>query len=156
MKNALLIACAIAAIAAGASTASAGEYRAPAATGGLFVRVDDHMRYDSSDYGYDNGYADNGYYGSGGYYGSNGGYYGSNGGYYAGNGYGSGYRYSDGGYHMLPPNAVARNLYRSGFSSISQPVFDGQYYQVKARDPGGRKVKLYVDAMNGQIVRVKH
>jgi uncharacterized membrane protein YkoI len=34
-------------------------------------------------------------------------------------------------------------------------VLAGRFYQVKALDPYGRKVKLYVDAYDGRIANVK-
>jgi hypothetical protein len=58
-----------------------------------------------------------------------------------GNGYGRGY-----GHGLLPPQAIARSLHGDGYSDISEPVLSGRFYQVKALDPYGRKVKLYVDA----------
>ena len=175
MKNILLIACAAAAIVGGASIASADQYGTRTDAGSsLYVRVSDHYQDDwqnhSQDYDSYGGYGDNGYYGTNGYSGSNG-YYGNNGGY-AGNygsgysssgggnyggGYSNGYSYGGGyGYGVMPPYAIVRYLYRSGFTYISQPVLSGQFYQLKARDPSGRKVKLYIDARSGQIARVKH
>lgn len=65
-------------------------------------------------------------------------------------GYGSGY-----GYGVLPPQAIVRYLHQNDFSYISQPVLAGRFYQVKALDPDGRKVKLYVDAYSGRIAKVK-
>jgi hypothetical protein len=56
----------------------------------------------------------------------------------------------------VPPHVIVRYLHRSGFSYISRPALAGRFYQIKARDPNGRKVKLYVDAYNGRIVKVKH
>jgi hypothetical protein len=67
-----------------------------------------------------------------------------------GQGYGGGY-----GYDVLPPYAIVRNLQRNNFTYISQPVLAGQFYQVKALDPYGRKVKVYVDAYSGRIAKVK-
>jgi hypothetical protein len=117
---------------------------------------------------YDNGYNSNDYssqgygdedsdysYGSQGYgnqgYGSQG--YGSQG--YGNQGYGNG-GYGYGNYGVLPPHAIVRYLHRSGFSYISRPALAGRFYQVKARDPNGRRVKLYIDAYNGRIAKVKH
>ncbi len=71
-----------------------------------------------------------------------------NGGY--GQGHGGGY-----GYGILPPHAIVRHLHQNDFSYISQPVLAGRFYQVKALDPNGRKVKLYVDAYSGRIAKVK-
>ena len=67
-----------------------------------------------------------------------------------GNGYGGGY-----GYGVLPPYEIVRYLHQSGFSYISPPALAGRFYQVKALDPNGRKVKLYVDAYSGRIAKVK-
>jgi len=67
-----------------------------------------------------------------------------------GGGYGGGY-----GYPVVPPQTIMHSLYRQGFSSVSQPMLAGQFYQVKARDPNGRKVKLWIDAYNGRIAKVK-
>jgi hypothetical protein len=70
--------------------------------------------------------------------------------------FGSGQAYGGGyGYDVLPPYAIARNLQRNSFTYISQPVLAGQFYQVKALDPYGRKVKIYVDAYSGRIAKVK-
>jgi len=114
--------------------------------------------------GYGNqGYGNQGYgnqgYGSQGYgnqgYGNQG--YGNQG--YGSQGYGNGYGnggYGYGNYGVLPPYAIVHYLQRSGFSYISRPALSGRFYQLKARDPNGRKVKLYVDAYNGRIVKVKH
>jgi hypothetical protein len=67
-----------------------------------------------------------------------------------GNGYGGGY-----GYGVLPPRTIVRSLHADGFSHISEPVLSGRFYQVRALDPYGRNVKLYVDAYDGRIVKVK-
>jgi hypothetical protein len=120
---------------------------------------------EGGDYRYGNqGYGSQGYgnqgYGSQGYGGQgygNQGYgngYGNGYGQGYGNGYGQGYGY--GNYGVLPPHVIVRNLQRSNFSYISRPLLSGRLYQLKARDPNGRKVKLYVDAYNGRIVRVKY
>jgi hypothetical protein len=103
--------------------------------------------------GYGNGYNDNGY--GNGYNNNNS--YGN--GYGDGSGYGNGYGHGYGngyGYAVLPAQAIVRFLHRNDFSYISQPVLSGRFYQVKALDPRGRKVKLYVDAFNGRIAKVKY
>jgi hypothetical protein len=179
MKKFLLSACAAALIATVASSASAGQFtmsdNGPA---GPIIGAGDDRYYDDngyngndwryrspgygdedSDYGnqsYGNGYGNS--YGNG--YGNS---YGNGYGNSYGNGYGNGYNgygnggygYGYGNYRVLPPRVIVRYLYRSGFSYISQPALAGQFYQIKARDPNGRKVKLYVDAYNGRIVKVK-
>jgi hypothetical protein len=39
-----------------------------------------------------------------------------------------------------------RNLEQSDFRYISRPVLSGRFYQVKAVNPNGKKIKLYIDA----------
>jgi hypothetical protein len=56
----------------------------------------------------------------------------------------------------LPPRVIVRFLDRRNYSYISRPVLDGRYYQVKAINPRGRKVKLYIDPYSGRIVRWKY
>jgi len=125
--------------------------------------------YGNQGYGYGNqgygnqGYGNQGYgnqgYGNQGYgnqgYGNQG--YGNQG--YGNQGYGNqGYGYGNGygNYGVMPPYAIVRYLHQSGFSYISRPALSGRFYQLKALDPSGRKVKLYVDAYDGRIVKVKH
>ena len=175
MKKFLLSAGAAALIATAASAASAGQFTtSDNGPSGAIIGANDSRYYDDNGYngndwrnqsqGYgdqdnDDGYGDQGYgnqgYGNQGYgnqgYGNQGygnGY--SNG--YGNQGYGYGYR----NYGVVPPYAIVHYLQRSGFSYISQPTLSGRFYQLKARDPNGRKVKLYVDAYNGRIVKVKH
>jgi hypothetical protein len=134
MRNVLLSACAAIVLTMGASAASA-----------------DDDRYYSNRY-YDNGYYDDGsgYYNN---YGNGGGYYNyDNGsGYYDNYGNG-GYGYS---YDIVSPRSIVQDLRYQGFSYISWPALAGRFYQVKARDPNGNKVKLYIDAYSGRIVKVK-
>jgi peptidase YpeB-like protein len=59
------------------------------------------------------------------------------------------------GYDSIPPQSIVENLASSGYRNISDPVLSGRFYQVKAINPNGRKVKLYIDAYTGQIVKVK-
>ena len=124
----------------------------------------DNQGYGNQGYGYGNqGYGNQGYgnqgYGNQGYgnqgYGNQG--YGNQG--YGNQGYGNqGYGYGNGygNYGVMPPYAIVRYLHQSGFSYISRPALSGRFYQLKALDPSGRKVKLYVDAYDGRIVKVKH
>ena len=98
--------------------------------------------------------ADDGrYYDNGNYGGYN--YYDNDYGYDSDRGYGSDY----GGYQyrqdVVSPRSIVRSLRNEGFSYISWPVLAGRFYQVKARDPNGHKVKLYIDAYSGRIVKVK-
>jgi hypothetical protein len=164
-------------IATGASSAFAGQFTmSDNGPSGAIIGADDNRYYDDNGYngndwrnqsqgygdedsdygngnqGYNQGYGNQGYgngYGSQGY-GNQG--YGNQGYGNQGYGYGNGY----GNYGVLPPYAIVRYLHRSGFSYISQPALTGRFYQLKARDPNGRKVKLYIDAYNGHIVKVKH
>ena len=50
---------------------------------------------------------------------------------------------------------IVRSLQRNDYSSISQPVLSGQFYQVKAVNPRVHYVKLYIDRYSGQIAKVK-
>jgi hypothetical protein len=163
MKTILLSACAAALIAAAASSASAGQFTMnDNGPSGPIIGVGDNRYYDDNGYGGD-GYPSQGYgdeyndygYGNQGYgYGSRG-YGDSN--RYGNQGYGYGNQgYGYGNYGVVPPHVIVRYLHRSGFSYISRPALAGRFYQIKARDPNGRKVKLYVDAYNGRIVKVKH
>ena len=140
MKTILLSACAAIAIATGASAASAGDLVVRHDTlPGTIIRIDDTR----PDYDWNNGG-----YGSGYRYGNNPGY-GNNSGY----GYDSGYRYGNQG--VVSPRWIVRNLQRHDYRYISQPVLHGRFYQVKAINPHGHKVKLYIDAYSGRIVKVK-
>jgi len=144
MRNILLAVCAIIVLTMGASAASA-----------------DDNRY------YSNGYSDNGYYGyyNNGYYDN--GYY-DNGGnswryQYQGYGnYGDNSRQRDwnnGGYNyrhdVVSPRSIVRNLQHNDYRNISWPVIGGKFYQVKAVNADGQRVKLYIDPYSGRIVKVK-
>ena len=162
MKTILLSACAAALIAAAASSASAGQFTMnDNGPSGPIIGVGDNRSYDDNGYngndwrnqsqGY--GDEDSDYSYGNQRYGSQG--YGNQG--YGNQGYGNGgYGYNYGNYGVVPPHVIVRHLHRSGFSYISRPALAGRFYQIKARDPNGRKVKLYVDAYNGRIVKVKH
>jgi hypothetical protein len=142
MKNVLFAAGAAIVVTLSTAAASAGQFAAPGGAGaGAVVRVDDH-RY------YDDGYYDNGYNG-----GNDWQYRYQNDGY----GYGDGSRWRDGYGDRGPvsPGWIVRNLERSDYRYISRPLLSGKFYQVKAISPNGKKVKLYIDAYSGQIVRVK-
>jgi len=176
MKTILLSACAAALIATAVAPASAGQFTmSDNGPSGAVIGANDSRYYDDNGYNGNDGYDDqnNGYgygdqgYGNQGYgnqdYGNQG--YGNQGygnqGYGNGysNGYGSrGYGYGNGygNYGVVPPYAIVHYLQRSGFSYISRPELSGRFYQLKARDPNGRKVKLYIDAYNGHVVKVKH
>ncbi len=136
MKNVLFAACAAMIVATGAVSASAGQFNAPVDSGsgsGALIRVDDNRYYNDSYY-YDSGYRDRGYYDN------------------------SQRAWYDDGYgrhDMVSPRWIVRNLQRSDYRYISRPVLSGRFYQVKAVNPNGKKVKLYIDAYSGRIVKVK-
>ena len=126
MRDILLAACATIGLEMGTSAASA-----------------DDNRYDN------NGYYDNG--GSGWEY-----QYQNNGNYFDNS------RQSDwnnGGYHyrhdVVTPRSIVQDLQRNDYRHISRPVLSGRFYQVKAVNPRGHNVKLYIDRYSGQIARVK-
>jgi len=131
MKNMLLLACATIVLAIGASAAQ-GE---------------DNRYYD--DRYYDDGYYNNGHdnwqyqyqdYGN----------YGDNPRKHNWNNGGNDYRQG-----AVSRRSIVRNLERNDYRSISQPVLSGRFYQVKAINADGRKVKLYIDRYSGRIVKVK-
>ena len=68
-------------------------------------------------------------------------------------------QFSDGRYgdedSIVSPWSIVQDLRYQGFNYISEPALAGRLYQVKARDPNGHKVKLYIDAYSGRIVKVK-
>jgi hypothetical protein len=120
--------------------ASAGPLSAPnGVEAGTIIRINDNGYY-----GYGNGSYDNGY--GNGSYGYGNGSYGNR--YYGNTGYG--YNQS-----VVSPRSIVRSLRHQGFSSISQSTLAGHFYQVRARDLNGHKVKLYIDAYSGRIVKVK-
>lgn len=59
------------------------------------------------------------------------------------------YVYDD---ELLPPRVVAWRLSERGFSGLSRPRFDGRAYVVEAFAPNGARVRLFVDAREGDIV----
>jgi len=64
----------------------------------------------------------------------------------------SGYNYR---HDTVTPRSIVRNLQRNDYRNISQPVLSGRFYQVKALNPRGHNVKLYIDRYSGQIAKVK-
>lgn len=126
MKKSLLSACAAMVLALGASAALADDNRYY--DNGYYDNGGNSPQYQNQDY--DNSNYDNNTYDNG------------NGGY--------GYNQD-----VVSPRSVVRNLQQQGYSDISRPALAGKFYQVKARDPNGHKVKLYIDAFSGQIVKVK-
>jgi hypothetical protein len=137
MTKFLLSACAAAVIGMAASSASAGGFTiADTGSSGAIIRIaasshDAQNRYygwpNQSNYGHD---GDRRWHGN----------------------WGHGY----GHHRVLPPQRIVHTLARHRFTHISQPVLAGPYYQVKARDPRGHRVKLYINAYTGEIARWKY
>lgn len=79
---------------------------------------------------------------------------------WGGNGGNNGWNngWGNNGYYgnVIPPRAIVRWLARCDYTYITQPVLAGRFYQVKAIAPDGHKVKLYIDAYNGRIVKTKY
>jgi hypothetical protein len=136
MRNIFIGGCAALMLMTGAiGAASAGPLSAPnSVETGTIIRINDngYYGYGNGSYGYGTDY-------SRGSYGNR---------YYGNTGYG--YNQS-----VVSPRSIVRSLRHQGFSSISQPTLAGQFYQVRARDLNGHKVKLYIDAYSGRIARVK-
>jgi len=55
----------------------------------------------------------------------------------------------------VSPDSVVHNLQRQDYHHISPPVRSGRFYEVKAINRQGHKIKLYIDAHSGRIVDVK-
>jgi hypothetical protein len=132
MTKLLISACAAALMAIAASSASAGDFTIPRGIPlGAIIPVDDNGY--GRHYGYDRD--DDNWNRRGGW----------------GNGWGHGYGHRG----VVAPHRIVRQLARHHFTHITQPVLAGWHYQVKARDPRGRKVKLYITAYTGEIDRWK-
>lgn len=136
MKNVLFAAGAALVVATSAVGASAGQPAAPASgDAGAIIRIDDNRYYDD---GYNGGGDSSWQY------------------QYQNRGYNDDWRNADYGRRdVISPRWIVRNLERSDYRYISRPVLNGRFYQVKAVNPNGKKVKLYIDAYTGQLVKVK-
>nr|USU33187.1 hypothetical protein NG677_05810 [Methylobacterium sp. OTU13CASTA1] len=53
----------------------------------------------------------------------------------------------------IPPRAVVWRLNDRGFTAVTRPQFDGRAYVVEADDPYGERVRVFVDAHDGAILR---
>ena len=67
------------------------------------------------------------------------------------NGWGNDGYYGD----VIPPRAIVKWLKHRDYTYITRPMLSGRFYQVKAIAPNGRKMKLYIDAYSGRIVKTK-
>ncbi|MDO9428251.1 MAG: hypothetical protein Q7T93_15655 [Methylobacterium sp.] len=54
---------------------------------------------------------------------------------------------------LMPPRAVVWRLNDRGFRAVTRPEFDGRAYVVEADDPYGERVRMFVDARDGAILR---
>jgi hypothetical protein len=134
MTKLLISACAAALIGIAASSASAGDFTIPGdGRSGAIIPVDDDGY--GRHYGYERDDDDDNWKRRGGW----------------GKGWGHGYAHRG----VVQPHRIVRQLARHHFTHITQPVLAGWHYQVKARDPRGRKVKLYINAYTGEIDRWK-
>ena len=55
----------------------------------------------------------------------------------------------------VSPGSVLRNLQRQDYRHISWPLRSGRFYEVRAINPHGHPVKLYIDTHSGRIADVK-
>lgn len=53
---------------------------------------------------------------------------------------------------LLPPREVVESLRDRGFSEIGRPRYDGRAYRVEATSPRGLRVRLVVDARDGDVI----
>ena len=53
---------------------------------------------------------------------------------------------------LLPPREVVDDLRDRGFSEIARPRYDGRNYRVEATSPRGQRVRLVVDAREGDVI----
>jgi hypothetical protein len=52
----------------------------------------------------------------------------------------------------IPPQGIARMLASRGFSDVTRPRFDGEVYRVDATNRFGERVRITVDAFDGDII----
>src|SRR5262245_15584114 len=125
MRTILLATCAAVVTAAGAFGASAAQLTpSPSGDSGAIIRVDDYYYNNNGDY--QNQYPD---YDTGQY-----------------QNYDNGYQNYKGNGQIVSPRWIVRNLRHADYHDISQPMLSGRVYQVKAINPDGHRVKLYIDA----------
>ncbi|WP_375274922.1 hypothetical protein [Methylorubrum thiocyanatum] len=53
---------------------------------------------------------------------------------------------------LMPPREVVDDLRDRGFSEIARPRYDGRNYRVEATSPRGQRVRLVVDAREGDVI----
>jgi hypothetical protein len=52
----------------------------------------------------------------------------------------------------IPPQGITRMLASRGFSDVTRPRFDGEVYRVDATNRFGERVRITVDAFDGDII----
>ncbi|AWI90000.1 hypothetical protein C0214_18045 [Methylobacterium sp. DM1] len=53
---------------------------------------------------------------------------------------------------LLPPREVVDELRDRGFTEIARPRYDGRHYRVEATSPRGQRLRLVVDAREGDVI----
>lgn len=53
---------------------------------------------------------------------------------------------------LLPPREVVDDLRDRGFTEIARPRYDGRNYRVEATSPRGQRLRLVVDAREGDVI----
>lgn len=53
---------------------------------------------------------------------------------------------------LLPPREVVDELRDRGFTEIARPRYDGRHYRVEATSPRGQRMRLVVDAREGDVI----
>ena len=53
---------------------------------------------------------------------------------------------------LLPPREVVDDLRDRGFTEIARPRYDGRHYRVEATSPRGQRLRLVVDAREGDVI----
>ncbi|MBB2960680.1 hypothetical protein [Methylobacterium sp. R2-1] len=53
---------------------------------------------------------------------------------------------------LLPPREVVDDLRDRGFTEIARPRYDGRNYRVEATSPRGQRLRLVVDAREGEVI----
>lgn len=53
---------------------------------------------------------------------------------------------------VLPPREIVEGLHERGFSEVGRPRFDGRTYRVEATSPRGMRMRLVLDAREGDVL----
>lgn len=60
--------------------------------------------------------------------------------------------FDDGPGSPIPPRAIIYRLKDQGFSEIGRPRFDGAAYAIDATSPAGARIRLIIDARDGDLI----